>query len=455
MTEQEFRQALTRGLSGEMSHRTRGRILKEIEGGKPIMKKKISLAVVLAVLLTLLTTAALAIGLTGYFEDAARLQKESGYYDTWGLSEKQALIASMKENGLIDDEIAASLTDEAAIDAYLIERYGVQGRDDTIGLDAILEKELGPIDTWSAETKAWYTTLLQDAGLLTSNDVVYLNPSNSPLKPEEIVRLAQQVLEDVWDMAPGTLDRYNASWTYEEMDATDGTRIKGYGVSFSTEDKADGSYSCALTETGEIIDGHRVTALYSPAQQKALAEERKGRDEELRKAFNDYTTEDKKHLLETAKSRAFEDWPLEAQQDFTETVRPVIEQRMAADLNYSDALGLFIVSHRYGVPGEGAIAQEEAIRIAQEALTGTMGMDAKKAAIFTNASVLYDVTDPDAPLWKVILSPASQAAAREAQVSLWQRRRVVINALTSEVVETKAFSILNGDTEAETLELTY
>ena len=95
MTEQEFRQALTRGLSGEMSHRMRGRILKEIEGGKPIMKKKISFAVVLAVLLTLLTTAALAIGLTGYFEDAARLQKESGYYDTWGLSEKQALIASM------------------------------------------------------------------------------------------------------------------------------------------------------------------------------------------------------------------------------------------------------------------------------------------------------------------------------------------------------------------------
>lgn len=53
----------------------------------------------LAALLTLLTAAALALGLTGYFEDAARLQKESGYYDAWGLAEKQALIASMAENG--------------------------------------------------------------------------------------------------------------------------------------------------------------------------------------------------------------------------------------------------------------------------------------------------------------------------------------------------------------------
>lgn len=419
------------------------------------MKKKISLAVVLAALLMLLTITALAVELTGYFEDAARLQKESGYYDTWGMSEKQALITSMKENGLIDDETAESLTDEAAIDAYLIERYGVQGRDDTIGLDAILEKELGPIDTWSAETKAWYTSLIQDAGLMTSEDVVYLNPSNSPLKPEEIVRLAQQIIEDAWDMAPGTLDRYTASWTYEEMDATDGTRINGYDVNFSTEDKTNGFYYCGLTETGEIIDGHRVTALYSPAQQKALAEEREGEDEELRKAFNDYTIENKKHLLETAKSMSFEDWPLEAQRDFTDTVRPVIEQRMAANPNYSDALGLFIVSHRYGVPGEGAIAQEEAIRIAQEALTGTMGMDAKEAAIFTKASVLYDVTDPAAPLWKVILSPASQAVAEEAGVSFWQRRRVVISAMTSEVVEMKAFTILNGDTEAETLELNY
>lgn len=452
MTEQEFRQALTRSLSGEMSHRTRGRILSEIKEGKPIMKKKLSFAVVLAIILTLLTTAALAIGLTGYFEDAARLQKESGYYDTWGLTEKRTLIASMKENGLLDDETAASLTDEAAIDDYLIQRYGALGKSDTIGLEAILEKELGPVDTWSAETKAWYTSLLKETGLLSSEDVVYLNPSNSPLKQEEIIHLAQQAIESAWDMTPGTLDRYSVSWTYEEMDATDGTRIKGYHVGF---DRADGSYSCSLTETGEIIDGHRVTALYSPAQQRALAEEKKDRDEELRQMRNDYVEKNKEHLLETAKSLSFEDWSLEDQRDFTDTLRPIIEERMAADPNYSDALGLFIASHRYGVPGEGAISQEEAVRIAQEALTSQLGMDAKEAAVFTRASVLYDVTNPDAPLWKIILSPASQSAVEEAQMSLWQRRRVEIHALTGEVVAAKAFTILNGDLEAETLELTY
>ncbi len=402
------------------------------------MKRKLSLTMALALILTLLTTAALAIGLSGYFEDAARLQKESGYYDTWGFDEKRALIASMQEHGLLDEETAATLQDEAAIDAYLIDRYGAQGRSDTIGLEAILERELGPIDTWSAEQKAWYTSLLQDTGLLSSEDVVYLNPSTSPLKPEEIVRLAQQAIEAAWDMVPGTLDSYSSSWTYEQMDTTAGTRINGYGVTFSTDDQADGSYSCALMETGEIIDGHLVTALYSPAQMKALAEEKKSHDIELRKMF-----------------RSFEDRPLEEQRDFTDTLRPIIEEHMAANPNYSDPLGLFIVSHRYGLPGDGAIAQEEAVRIAREALTGPLGMDAKKAAIFTSASVHYDVTIPDAPLWKVILRPASQAAAEKAQVSLWQRRRVVINALTGEIVETKAFTILNGDSEAETLALTY
>ncbi len=455
MTEREFRQALTRSLPGAMSPAARREILNRVEGREPIVKKKISFAFIVATLLTLLTAAALALGLTGYFEDAARLQKESGYYDAWGLAEKQALIASMAENGLLDAESAAALTDEAAIDAYLIDRYGAQGRADTIGLEAILEKELGPSDGWSAETKAWYTNLLKDAGLMSASDVVYLSPSDSPLKPEEIVKRAQQAIEDAWELTPGALDHCKSSYTYEEMETTDGGRISGYHVSFSTDDSADGSYACALTDTGEIIDGHRVTALYSPAQQRLLRDEEAARDKEFRQAMRAYMQENRETLFAHGGSSAPETWALEDKMAFFDQMRPMIEANMAADPDYSDALGLFIASHRYGLPGEDAIPQAEAVRIATQALTGVMGMAEKEAAVFTTAYVFYDVTDPAAPLWKVLLAPGAYDDATAAHVSIWQRRRVEINALTGEVVAAKAFTILNGDSEAETVALSY
>ena len=142
MTEQELRAALARSLTDEMPAETRMAVLNKIrERKEPIVRSKMSVALVLALVLTLLSTVAIAYTLSReYFEDVAVLQFESGYYEDWGLAEKQAMVAILQEHGLISAEQADKMTDEAFIDAYMIERYGVEGSDrmDTISLYFII-----------------------------------------------------------------------------------------------------------------------------------------------------------------------------------------------------------------------------------------------------------------------------------------------------------------------------
>ena len=132
-----------------MAHETQGT-------GGIFVKKKLSVGLVL-IMVVLLSSVALAWSLSNqYFEDVAQLQFTSGYYDDWGWEEKQKMVGIMQEHGLITEKEATALSTEEAVDAYMIERYGINGRSDVIGLWSILETELGPINTWTLEQKAWY-----------------------------------------------------------------------------------------------------------------------------------------------------------------------------------------------------------------------------------------------------------------------------------------------------------
>ena len=66
MTEKQLRRGLDAGLSGaELSEQARLRVLAQVKGEEPIMKKKMSLAFVMTMALLILTaTAALAVGIT-------------------------------------------------------------------------------------------------------------------------------------------------------------------------------------------------------------------------------------------------------------------------------------------------------------------------------------------------------------------------------------------------------
>ena len=181
------------------------------------MKKKTGLALVLAaaLLLALAATALAAFAASqGFFADVARIQLEGGYYDGWTLGEKEQVVRLMKENGILTDaqawDAALRETDaqkrETALDALFAARYGVNGRTDVIGVDSILIKEKGPLETWSMEDKAWYSAMLEDIGLLGSDAEVYMLPDEDAISVQEAERIAREAVISAYGMESDALD---------------------------------------------------------------------------------------------------------------------------------------------------------------------------------------------------------------------------------------------------------
>ena len=272
MTEQELRAALARSLSAEMPADTRMAVLHEIhkirERKNLIVKSKLSVAIILAIVLTLLSGVALAVTLSrAYFEDVAVLQFESGYYEDWGLKEKKAMVAILEEHGLLSAEQADKMTDEVSIDAYMIERYGVAGSDrmDTIGLYSILEKELGLIETWSLEQRAWYSDMMMQTGLLRKGgeEGIFGVPDESDIQPDEAVAIAKAAIIEAFGLSENALDNHRVDLSFE-TDSTDWERQNLY---YLINFWGDEYYWCNVTRDGCIMDSAMDEFSLSPAEQ--------------------------------------------------------------------------------------------------------------------------------------------------------------------------------------------
>ena len=271
MTEQELRRALTRSLSDELPAQTRRAVLAKVrERERPVLKHKFSVGLIFAIVLMLLSTVALAITLSReYFEDVARLQFESGWYEDWGLKEKLAMVDILEEYGIISETQAKDMDDEESIDAFMIERYGVEGSDriDTIGIYSILDKELGEIHTWSLEQKAWYTDMMIRVGLLTkdNDDFICALPEATDTQPEEAVAIAKTAIIEAYGLDADALDAHRVDIAFETYTSDWERENLHYNINFW----GDGLkyYSCSITRDGHVMDSMMDKYILSPAEQ--------------------------------------------------------------------------------------------------------------------------------------------------------------------------------------------
>lgn len=256
-------------------------IMREIKGEKKV-KRKISVGLVFALVLMLLSAVALAYTLSRqYFEDVAQLQFDSGYYDDWGWEEKQTMVDILQKHGLLSNGEAAAMKTEADVDAYMIERYGIDGRSDVIGLWGILETELGPINTWSLEQKAWYTEMQIEIGLLTkdNDDNICALPEKDDTQPDEAIAIAKAAIIEAYGLEADALDGHQVDIAFETH-ASDWERKKlHYNINFWGEGL--GYYTCAVSRDGKIMDSSMDSWILSPKERIA---QRKA-DEEARAAY--------------------------------------------------------------------------------------------------------------------------------------------------------------------------
>ena len=114
--------------------------------------------------------------------------------------------------------------------------------------------------------------------------------------------------------------------------------------------------------------------------------------------------------------------------EYSKKWKPVADAYLAAFPNAGDAYDPFIASTRYvyGVPDEASLTEEEAIAIASSVISEMGGTTTQQN--FDHADILYDVTTPDQPLWKLLVYWVETAEGEK-------RFRVVLDAETGEVQE--------------------
>lgn len=259
------------------------------------MRRKTGLAVLLAaaLVIALAATALAAFAVSrGFFEDVARVQLESGYYDDWSLEDKEVVVRLMEENEIPEDpspwKAALALQDdaarEAALDALFAARYGVDGRTDVVGIFSILETEKGTFDTWIMEEKAWYSELMLDLGLAGFDSEVYLLPGEDAIAAAEAERIARKAVIAAYGLAPDALNGYTADVNCREHVSEAGIRPPYFFVLLSGGE-AEPSYSAAVSQEGRVLnsgDGYLgVTSPQEDAEAARRAEQAPPADEAL------------------------------------------------------------------------------------------------------------------------------------------------------------------------------
>lgn len=224
--------------------------------GEVKVKKKLSVGLILAIVLVLAAMTALAAVLTDYFGGFAKLEDTYGEYEQWPASAKVELVQLMIESDVIAKETVSQWQDigseqekERAAESILADYFSDMTYVDTYNAMA---KELGPIEQWTDEERALYTSLLEKYGKLTNSWPVYMIPEQDDLTREQAVTRAKDAVLSMFSISEAALDAMgtDAIFSVDEYNAYGAPKDEpfwivefGYGL----------AYRVYMTRTGEML----------------------------------------------------------------------------------------------------------------------------------------------------------------------------------------------------------
>lgn len=359
--------------------------------GKPMKKKSISGLVLAAILVIALAATALAVS---HWRDTAQqvavMQAELGYFDTWTAEERTSLVLLLHENGAITDE--PRIEQLAGFDLSVREKgeLATAIMEDWIGNDAwfvtlerVAEQMNGSFTTWTAEDKAWFTQLLRESGLLSSEDIVYDAPAASDIDQETVIALARDALTDAYSLPEGYLDDFAADAmfhapTWEVAGIQSGETI--WTVEFTRmihEDGRDNHYVliAELDRQGNVLGHIRNNPLSLTVEFDRLSAER----------------------------GPWFQWSMEDQAAFSKVLPGMVAERQAAGEEVDNYM-LALSRIRFGLPGEGDMTGEEATQAVIGYVKEHYGAT-DKGLEKLQPYVSFDITDSENPIWRVKLLP--------------------------------------------------
>ncbi|MGI6687084.1 MAG: hypothetical protein ACOX6Y_01755 [Christensenellales bacterium] len=360
------------------------RCLSAQQEEKPV-KKRLSLGLVLALVITLLTLSALAAVLIGGKDFVERflapraIETES---EIWTREELEELRRIAQEHGLpITDELQKAFDQP---EGYYKQEV----------IHAVLRDSLGfYYSTWSVEDQAWYENILVKTGL---KDVSWATvPEPGDVSLEEAREIAATYIQSAWGAEPELMNpeiyRHHQQFqNYKESEHHQGRR---WYLEFEALDLTHDAYYFTIESTGKVIDAQR-----RPSVEQAEAT-----------AYD--VLERYEHVYGDRES-----WEGETWRSFQERVRKAVAAH--GDSGMGKLLNV-ILKQEYGVVTDEMITKETAIATAR-ALPGAHEKVARATAVL--------LMDGDISVWKVTLRHAFEEGKVLPLPFLAE-----INALTGEV----------------------
>ena len=347
-----------------------------------------------------------------FLEYSYQLFGENGNYHEWPLDAKLRWLNALSTVSETEHAIAIRTliqqANETEIDAYLANRYGMEGHPEVISVHYVLEEAWGSSYFWTIEQRAQQTIWIETYMPNEMWDVYHhVIPTSNVISPEEATQIATETVVSADIIDPNVAVDFAVQYGVPRTALAD--MPCHYVIDFYETRIVDGEerkipvFSCFVTNEGEVMDSSYDRAL----------------------SFSEVKPSNFPQLP----YESFSAWSLEEKADFSETYYEDMKEYMAVYPNYRGVY-YYATRYRYGLPDENSIPQEKAEQLAREAAL-TVGANENELSR-AGARVYYDITNAEQPVWKVYLSTLfSQSTTYGDAIGYF----VILNANTGDVVD--------------------
>ncbi|MCL2867097.1 MAG: hypothetical protein FWF47_04970 [Clostridia bacterium] len=427
---------------------------------EPVLKQKISIVLVFAIIAVLLAGIAYAaISLRGMGRQVVETEQTEGYYGQWSIASKTTLVCSLADLGYIEEtthvkQLIAGTLPEAeahrAADDALIAFTGLEVSE--ISFMEIMDAAWGPFTQWSKEEQAWYSELMVDMGLQGEDHTLYMRPEG-PVDEAQAIAIALREIAKGYEVEENALSSFIITTSFQVPEfAAPGDKQAYWYVELSAPDtmpnqeRLFGMFWVFIhPETGELLQ----------SMESLLAERAEWANEETRRnAYWSHPVYVADIKLATQANDVFWNRTLEQKAEYSQKVKPwiqaILDSGDLSALTYDGQVDndlLAAATYTYGLPGEQDIPQKQALDLAFKAIRGAYGLDDKTLSQYGWICTSFDITYPDKPLWRFLIQPGPGMLCGvdmdEKQYGL--RYKVELDARTGDIIQQEAFEFTTLD----------
>lgn len=368
--------------------------------GDHVVKKKMPVALIVAIVLMLSGVVALAAALVwqDYVPQMKQTEHEAGDYAEWPAEQRVQLAKDLVAMGhihasdataVLDSETASMEEKAAAADQLMLELTGLTDVKE-VHSTLITYAIMGHEDTLTPEQRVWWNGIVTMYGDDGATDTLIV-PSADAVSEEEAVAIAKKAVQEAYDLDDAAIAALHP--VADQYVTDERPDYKRWNVQFKRYREGSSTYvekvyTAIVDENGEVIEDLDVGELH--VKDKAAAA--KAREERQKAPYMQLYL---RYFEE--QNDFFWSWPYDVKAAYSAEMIPLVEKLESFSAEVAQT-----VVYRYGMPAEENIQYEQALQLARDTLSKEYKLTSSEIASYSTVYEAYDVTDPESPKWKFV-----------------------------------------------------